>query len=88
MLLSLENYIFWSQRYAEPPNAKYIMLILLLKFSEIFSLGYGHSAGIVGVDLLAQGIGCVIGLVVTMKLLGYVYKRQMRSEKGYNPESR
>ncbi|BCS29531.1 MFS transporter [Aspergillus puulaauensis] len=64
------------------------LYLLVTTFSEIFSLGYGHSAGIVGIDLLAQGIGSIIGLFVTMKLLEYVYKRQMRSEKGYNPESR
>ncbi|OJJ03159.1 hypothetical protein ASPVEDRAFT_84613 [Aspergillus versicolor CBS 583.65] len=64
------------------------LYLLVTTFSEIFSLGYGHSAGIVGVDLLAQGIGNIIGLFATMKLLDYVYQRQMRSEKGYNPESR
>ncbi|KAL2870826.1 MFS transporter [Aspergillus lucknowensis] len=64
------------------------LYLLVTTFSEIFSLGYGHSAGFVGVDLLAQGIGCMIGLIATMKLLDVVYQRQMRSEKGYNPESR
>ncbi|EEH48212.2 uncharacterized protein PADG_04296 [Paracoccidioides brasiliensis Pb18] len=62
--------------------------LLIVTFPEIFGEGYGHSAGIVGVDLLAQGVGNMIGLVVTVKAHGIIYKRQTRPDHIYNPESR
>ncbi|PGG98809.1 hypothetical protein GX51_06605 [Blastomyces parvus] len=62
--------------------------LLIVTFPEIFGEGYGHSAGFVGIDLLAQGVGNMLGLIVTVKAHEIIYERQTRPNKHYNPESR
>ncbi|PGH02320.1 hypothetical protein AJ79_07659 [Helicocarpus griseus UAMH5409] len=62
--------------------------LLVVSFSEVFGDGYGHSAGFVGLDLLSQGIGNLIGLIATVKAQGWIYERQTLPGKTYNPESR
>ncbi|KAG5288726.1 MFS membrane transporter [Histoplasma capsulatum G186AR] len=62
--------------------------LLIVTFPDIFGDGYGHSAGFVGIDLLAQGVGNILGLIATVKAHGIIYERQTRPDKRYNPESR
>ncbi|KKZ65891.1 hypothetical protein EMCG_08396 [[Emmonsia] crescens] len=62
--------------------------LLIVTFPEIFGKGYGHSAGLVGIDLLAQGVGNMLGLIATVKAHGIIYEHQTRPNKTYNPESR
>ncbi|OJD12649.1 hypothetical protein AJ78_06788 [Emergomyces pasteurianus Ep9510] len=62
--------------------------LLIVTFPEIFGSGYGHSAGFVGIDLLSQGVGNMLGLIATVKAHGIIYKQQTRPHKTYNPESR
>ncbi|EDN07889.1 predicted protein [Histoplasma mississippiense (nom. inval.)] len=62
--------------------------LLIVTFPDIFGDGYGHSAGFVGIDLLAQGVGNILGLIATVKVHGIIYERQTRPDRRYNPESR
>ncbi|EGE85036.2 hypothetical protein, variant 1 [Blastomyces dermatitidis ER-3] len=62
--------------------------LLIVTFPEIFGEGYGHSAGFVGIDLLAQGVGNMLGLIVTVKAHEIIYERQTHPSKHYDPESR
>lgn len=48
--------------------------------------GYGHSPGVVGVDLISEGVGAMIGMVGTSKVMEIVYKKQDKSK--YKAESR
>jgi hypothetical protein len=54
----------------------------------VFGKGYGHSAGIIGIDLLSEGIGNLIGLILTVMMLNAVYRHQTEPGRTYNPESR
>ncbi|KEZ46565.1 hypothetical protein SAPIO_CDS0361 [Scedosporium apiospermum] len=66
-----------------------VLYLVVVTFSFVFGKGYGHSAGIVGIDLLAEGVGAMIGMFATTKLLNAIYSRQMKKEgKPYKAESR
>ncbi|KAJ4178005.1 hypothetical protein NW755_013492 [Fusarium falciforme] len=62
-------------------------VLYLVIFQRVFGEGYGHSPGIVGVDMTSEGIGALLGMVGTTKLLGVIYRKQIKSES-YRSESR
>ncbi|RSL78424.1 hypothetical protein CEP51_008217 [Fusarium floridanum] len=64
-----------------------VLYLVIVTFQRVFGEGYGHSPGIVGVDMCSEGIGAVLGMVGTTKLLGVIYRRQIKSES-YKTESR
>ena len=66
-----------------------ILYLVIVTFYTVFGEGYGHSTGIVGVDLLAEGIGALIGLPITVKLLDLAYARATQVKgKEYKSETR
>jgi MFS family permease len=66
-----------------------VLYLVIVTFYEIFGIGgYGHSPGIVGVDLLSMGIGASIALVVTVKLLDIIYRWATKDKKQYRSETR
>ena len=65
-----------------------ILYLVVVTFYTVFGEGYGHSAGIVGVDLLSEGIGAFIGLIATIRLFNIVYRRNEDSKATYKHESR
>lgn len=66
-----------------------IFYLVVITFYSVFGAGgYGHSTGIVGVDLISEGIGAVAGSMTTVKLFDMVYARQDRSKESYKHESR
>ncbi|RSM18091.1 hypothetical protein CDV31_003013 [Fusarium ambrosium] len=64
-----------------------VLYLVIVTFQRVFGEGYGHSPGIVGVDMCSEGIGAVLGMVGTTKLLAVIYRRQIKSES-YKTESR
>ncbi|RSM05035.1 hypothetical protein CEP52_006542 [Fusarium oligoseptatum] len=64
-----------------------VLYLVIVTFQRVFGEGYGHSPGIVGVDMCSEGIGAVLGMVGTTKLLGVIYRRHIKSEN-YKTESR
>lgn len=64
------------------------VLILLCtaksQFQRVFGEGYGHSVGIVGTDLTAEGIGALLGMFLSTYLANWIYKHKKR----HDPESR
>ncbi|KAM0420339.1 hypothetical protein ACHAPT_011881, partial [Fusarium lateritium] len=64
-----------------------VMYLVIVTFQRVFGEGYGHSPGIVGVDMISEGIGALLGMVGTTKLLGIIYRKQIKSGN-YRTESR
>ncbi|UNI16053.1 hypothetical protein JDV02_002528 [Purpureocillium takamizusanense] len=64
-----------------------ILYLVIVTFQFVFGQGYGHSPGVVGMDLLAEGIGAFLGMYTTAKLLEIVYRRQIK-KKEYKLETR
>ncbi|RTE81569.1 hypothetical protein BHE90_003879 [Fusarium euwallaceae] len=64
-----------------------VLYLVIVTFQRVFGEGYGHSPGIVGVDMCSEGIGAVLGMVGTTNLLGVIYRRQIKGEN-YKTESR
>ena len=65
-----------------------VLYLVIVTFYRVFGNGYGHSPGIIGVDLLAEGIGALLGLPVTVKLMEVVYARATQSKEEYKSETR
>ncbi|KAL1866817.1 hypothetical protein VTK73DRAFT_4516 [Phialemonium thermophilum] len=63
-----------------------VMYLTIVTFAFVFGRGYGHSEGIIGVDLLSEGLGALIGMAVTGKALALVYEKQSKTE--YKSETR
>ncbi|KAF1809111.1 MFS general substrate transporter [Eremomyces bilateralis CBS 781.70] len=63
-----------------------VLYLVIVTFHIVLGDGYGHSEGIIGVDLLSVGVGALIGMLVTAKVLDIIYKRQVQGD--YKPESR
>ncbi|KAH7274775.1 major facilitator superfamily domain-containing protein [Fusarium solani] len=64
-----------------------VLYLVIVTFHRVFGEGYSHSPGIVGVDMTSEGIGALLGMVGTTKLLGVIYRKQIKSEN-YRAESR
>lgn len=63
--------------------------LVVITFYSVFGAGgYGHSTGIVGVDLLSEGVGAVLGTIVTVKLFNILFDRQDQSKVSYKHETR
>ncbi len=60
-----------------------------MQFQIVFGGLYGQSPGIVGLDLISEGIGALAGMLASAKMLDYIYKRQIASGSAvYKPETR
>ncbi|KAK4087750.1 hypothetical protein PCL_01543 [Purpureocillium lilacinum] len=64
-----------------------ILYLIVVTFQFVFGQGYGHSPGVVGMDLITEGVGAFIGMFTTAKLLDIVYRRQIQ-KKEYKSETR
>lgn len=65
-----------------------VLYLVIVTFYTVFGNGDGHSPGIVMVDLLAEGIGALLGLPVTVKRMELVYARATQSKGEYKSETR
>ncbi|OAQ70981.1 MFS multidrug transporter [Pochonia chlamydosporia 170] len=65
-----------------------VLYLVITTFERVFGGGYGHSPGIVGMDLMSEGIGALIGMQGSAVIVQYIYKREINKNKEYKPETR